>query len=77
MDEVAYVQVRLSDWYLTVPRDEVIEDSSFCSMEQLFIYKDIYAPMKKPLRPMHPIDLEYLWSKPYFSVDVIEKMVLT
>jgi hypothetical protein len=46
-------------------------------MEQLFIYKDIYAPMKKPLRPMHPIDLEYVRSKPYFSVDVIEKVGLT
>jgi hypothetical protein len=48
-------------------------------MEQLFIYKYIYATMSKPLCPMHHIDLEYLQTRDYFSdaMAVIEKIGLT
>jgi hypothetical protein len=48
-------------------------------MEQLYIYQDIFVPMKKPIRPMHPIDLAYLKSKEYFipAVKVVEKLGLT
>jgi hypothetical protein len=47
-------------------------------MEQLFIYKDIFVPMKKPIRPMQPTDIEFLKSKEYFSsaVKVVERLGL-
>jgi hypothetical protein len=46
-------------------------------MEQLYIYQDIFAPMKKPIRPMHPIDLAFLKSKEYFVpvVQVVERLL--
>jgi hypothetical protein len=48
-------------------------------MEQLYIYQDIFVPMKKLIRPMHPIDLTYVKSKEYFipAVKVVEKLGLT
>jgi hypothetical protein len=48
-------------------------------MEQLYIYQDIFAPMSKPIRPMHPIDLGFLKSKEYFVpvVQVVERLGLT
>jgi hypothetical protein len=48
-------------------------------MEQLYIYQDIFAPMSKPIRPMHPIDLAYLKPKEYFvpAVQVVERLGLT
>ena len=67
MDGVDYASIRQSDWYTSVERDEEIEDSNFWCMEQLFIYKDIYATMAYPVRPMHPLDLQYLKSKDCFS----------
>jgi hypothetical protein len=47
-------------------------------MEQLYIYQDIFAPMSKPIRPMHPIDLGFLKSKEYFvpAVQVVERLGL-
>ena len=78
MDSIEYAALRQKDWYEDVPRDEDIEDTNFWCMEQLFIYKDIYDPMKKPVRPMHPIDIDYLRTKTYFAeaVEVTEKMGL-
>jgi hypothetical protein len=48
-------------------------------MEQLYIYQDIFAPMSKPIRPMHPIDLGFLKSNEYFvpAVQVVERLGLT
>ena len=60
MDGVDYASIRQGDWYTSFERDEEIEDSNFWCMEQLFIYKDIYATMAHPVRPMHPLDLQYL-----------------
>lgn len=78
MDSITYASLRQGDWYVSVERDEEIEDNSFWCMEQLFIYKDIYASMKKPVRPMSAIDLVHLRSKPVFSeaIDVIDQMGL-
>ena len=44
----------------------------------MYIYKDIYLPMKKPVRPMHAINLEHLRSRYYFDdvVEVISQMGL-
>jgi hypothetical protein len=78
MDSVEYASLRQRDWYESVEQDEDIEDSSFWCMEQMYIYKDIYAPMKKPVRPMHAIDLEHLRSRTYFAdaVEVTDQMGL-
>jgi hypothetical protein len=44
-------------------------------MEQLFIYKDIYEPMKK-VRPMQAIDVELLSQNNHFedAIWVTERM---
>ena len=78
MDGIEYAQLRKGDWYTSVERDIEIEDSSFWCMEQMFIHKDVYLTMSRPLRPMHPIKMEYLKAKNYFAqdVDVIEQMGL-
>jgi hypothetical protein len=51
----------------------------FWCMEQLFIYKDIFVPMKKPIHSMEPIDIEFLKFKEYLSsaVKVVERLGLT
>ena len=71
MDSVEYATLRQKDWYEEVEKDEDIEDNNFWCMEQMFIYKDIYVPMKKHVRPMHPIDLEHIRSRSYFD-DAVE-----
>ena len=78
MDSVEYSTLRQQDWFETSERDSNIEDPNFWCLEQLFIYKDIYVPMKKPVRPMHPIDMDHLRTKTYFAeaVDVTEKLGL-
>jgi cobalamin-dependent methionine synthase I len=40
-------------------RDHDIEDKRFWCLEQEFIYKDIYEPMKK-VRPMQAINVDLL-----------------
>jgi hypothetical protein len=57
MSSVSYSALRQLDWYTSQPRSNHIEDRRFWCMEQLYIYQDIFAPMSKPIRPMHPIDL--------------------
>jgi hypothetical protein len=57
MSTVTYSALRQLDWYSTQPRAVHIEDHHFWCPEQLYIYQDIFAPMSKPIHPMHPIDL--------------------
>jgi hypothetical protein len=70
MSSVSYSALRQLDWYTSQPRSTQIEDRHFWCMEQLYIYQDIFAPMKKPIRPMHPIDLAFLKSKEYFVLAI-------
>jgi hypothetical protein len=78
MSTVSYLALRQLDWYSTQPRSVHIEDHHFWCPEQLYIYQDIFAPMSKPIRLMHPIDLGYLKSKEYFvlAVQVVERLGL-
>jgi hypothetical protein len=79
MSSVSYSALRQLDWYTSQLRSNHIEDHRFRCMEQLYIYQDIFAPMSKPIRLMHPIDLAYLKSKEYFvpAVQVVERLGLT
>ena len=46
MDIISYAALRQKNWYEDVEREVDIEDPRFWCMEQLYIYKDIYEPMK-------------------------------
>ncbi|KAK1644628.1 hypothetical protein QYE76_062433 [Lolium multiflorum] len=46
MDPVSYSAIRMKNWYEDVPRDEEIEGRRYWCIEQEFIYKDVYEPMK-------------------------------
>ncbi|KAK1628348.1 hypothetical protein QYE76_002663 [Lolium multiflorum] len=59
MDPVSYSAIRLKNWYEDVPRDEEIEGRRYWCIEQEFIYKDVYEPMKN-LRPMQAINVDIL-----------------
>jgi hypothetical protein len=78
MSQVSYSALRQQDWYASQPRFAHIEGSRFWCPEQLYIFQDIFAPMSKPIRPMHPIDLTFLMSKEYFvpAVQVVERLGL-
>jgi hypothetical protein len=79
MSSVSYSALRQNDWYATQPRLVHIEDRRFWCPEQLYIFQDIFAPMRKLICPMHPIDLGFLKSKEYFvpAVQVVERLGLT
>jgi hypothetical protein len=79
MSQVSYSALRQQDWYAAQPRFANIEDRRFWCPEQLYIFQDIFAPMSKPIRLMHPIDLTFLKSKEYFvpAVQVVERLGLT
>ncbi|KAK1678745.1 hypothetical protein QYE76_039593, partial [Lolium multiflorum] len=66
MDIVTYAAIRMKNWYEDLPRDEETEGRKFWCMEQEFIYKDIYEPMKK-LRPMQAIDVDLLAVNNHFE----------
>ncbi|KAK1660264.1 hypothetical protein QYE76_048423 [Lolium multiflorum] len=66
MDIVTYVALRMKNWYEDLPRDEETEGRKFWCMEQEFIYKDIYEPMKK-VRPMQAIDVDLLAVNNHFE----------
>ncbi|KAK1678572.1 hypothetical protein QYE76_039420 [Lolium multiflorum] len=66
MDPVSYSAIRLKNWYEEVPRDEEIEGRRHWCMEQMYIYKDIYEPMKN-LRPMQAIDVDILTANNHFE----------
>ncbi|KAK1681749.1 hypothetical protein QYE76_042597 [Lolium multiflorum] len=66
MDLISYSAIRLKNWYEDLPRDEETEGRKYWCMEQEFIYKDIYEPMKK-LRPMQAIDVDVLAVNNHFE----------
>ncbi|KAK1647539.1 hypothetical protein QYE76_065344 [Lolium multiflorum] len=66
MDPISYSAIRLKNWYEDLSRDEETEGRKYWCMEQEFIYKDIYEPMKK-LRPMQAIDVEVLAVNNHFE----------
>ncbi|KAK1619297.1 hypothetical protein QYE76_024814 [Lolium multiflorum] len=66
MDSVSYAVIRWKNWYEDVERELDIEDPRFWCMEQLYIFKDIYEPMKK-VRPMQAIDVELLSQNDHFE----------
>ncbi|KAK1649256.1 hypothetical protein QYE76_067061 [Lolium multiflorum] len=66
MDGVSYAAIRQKNWYEDVQRDDEIEDTRFWCLEQEFIFKDIYEPMKK-VRPMQAINVEKLAVNDHFE----------
>ncbi|KAK1628107.1 hypothetical protein QYE76_002422 [Lolium multiflorum] len=66
MDPVSYSAIRLKNWYEDVPRDEEIEGRRYWCIEQEFIYKDVYEPMKN-LRPMQAINVDILAVNNHFE----------
>ncbi|KAK1667563.1 hypothetical protein QYE76_055722 [Lolium multiflorum] len=66
MDPVSYSAIRMKNWYEDVPRDEEIEGRRYWCMEQEFIYKDVYEPMKN-LRPMQAINVDILAVNNHFE----------
>ena len=54
IDSVEYSTMRQGDWFRK-PRDANLTNDNFWTVEQLYVYKDIYEHMK--LRPMRPLDL--------------------
>ncbi|KAK1662194.1 hypothetical protein QYE76_050353 [Lolium multiflorum] len=66
MDPISYSAIRMKNWYEDLPRDEEIEGRRYWCMEQEFIYKDIYEPMKN-LRPMQAIDVDLLAVNNHFE----------
>ncbi|KAK1651378.1 hypothetical protein QYE76_069183 [Lolium multiflorum] len=66
MDPVTYSAIRMKNWYEDLPRDEETEGRKFWCMEQEFIYKDIYEPMKK-VRPMQAINVDDLAVNNHFE----------
>ncbi|KAK1692301.1 hypothetical protein QYE76_008998 [Lolium multiflorum] len=66
MDIVTYSAIRMKNWYEDLPRDEETEGGKYWCMEQEFIYKDIYEPMKN-LRPMQAINVDDLAVNNHFE----------
>ncbi|KAK1614438.1 hypothetical protein QYE76_019955 [Lolium multiflorum] len=66
MDIVSYQAIRMKNWYEDLPRDEETEGRKYWCMEQEFIYKDIYEPMRK-VRPMQAIDVDVLAVNNHFE----------
>ncbi|KAK1678919.1 hypothetical protein QYE76_039767 [Lolium multiflorum] len=66
MDPISYSAIRMKNWYEDLPRDEETEGRKYWCMEQEFIYKDIYEPMKK-VRPMQAIDVDVLAVNNHFA----------
>ncbi|KAK1633022.1 hypothetical protein QYE76_007337 [Lolium multiflorum] len=66
MDIISYQAIRMKNWYEDLPRDEEREGRKYWCMEQEFIYKDIYEPMRK-VRPMQVIDVDILAVSNHFE----------
>ncbi|KAK1663920.1 hypothetical protein QYE76_052079 [Lolium multiflorum] len=66
MDIVSYAAIRMKNWYEDVARDNEIEGRRFWCLEQEFIYKDIYEPMRK-VRPMQAINVDDLADNDHFE----------
>jgi hypothetical protein len=66
MDLISYAAIRMKNWYEDLPSDDEIEGRRFWCMEQEYIYKDIYEPMKK-VRPMQAINVDLLAENNHFE----------
>ncbi|KAK1620816.1 hypothetical protein QYE76_026333 [Lolium multiflorum] len=66
MDSVSYAALRQKNWYEDIERDDEIEDKRIWCMEQEFIFRDIYEPMRK-VRPMQAINVDLLAVNNYFE----------
>ncbi|KAK1614127.1 hypothetical protein QYE76_019644 [Lolium multiflorum] len=66
MDLISYAAIRMKNWYEDVARDNEIEGRRFWCLEQEFIYKDIYEPMRK-VRPMQAINVDLLAENNHFE----------
>jgi hypothetical protein len=77
MDLISYAAIRMKNWYEDLARDEEIEGRRFWCMEQEYIYKDIYEPMKK-VRHMQAINVDDLDQDNHFgdAIWVIGRMGL-
>ena len=75
MDRVEYSTLRQQDWF-NQPRDENLTNDNFWTVNQLYIFKDIYEHMNP--RPMRPLDLGFLRKKPEFAeaVQVTQRLGL-
>ena len=75
MDRVEYSTLRQQDWF-SQPRDENLTNDNFWTVDQLYIFKDIYEQMK--LRPMKALDMNFLRKKTNFAeaVAVTQKLGL-
>ena len=73
-----YGLIRRKDWYTEDRRDNDLTDRSFWCAEQEYIYKDVYATLSKPIRPMATIDLTHLSKQQYFAdaYNVLDQMGL-
>ncbi|KAK1684692.1 hypothetical protein QYE76_045540 [Lolium multiflorum] len=66
MDGISYAALRQKNWYEDIEGDDEIEDKCFWCMEQEFIFRDVYEPMRK-VRPMQAIDVDLLAVNNYFE----------
>ncbi|KAK1612793.1 hypothetical protein QYE76_036466 [Lolium multiflorum] len=66
MDSISHAAIRQKNWYEDIERDDDIEDKRFWCMEQEYIFKDIYEPMKK-VRPMQAINVDLLAVNNHFE----------
>ncbi|KAK1607573.1 hypothetical protein QYE76_031246 [Lolium multiflorum] len=66
MDSISYAAICQKNWYEDTERDVEIENKRFWCMEQSYIFKDIYEPMKK-VRPMQAINVELLAVNNHFE----------
>ena len=75
MDGVEFSTMRQGDWFRQ-PRDENLTNDNFWTLQQYYVYKDIYEHTK--LHPMRPHDLNFLKKKAGFAeaVHVTQKLGL-
>ena len=78
MANADYILVRRKDWYSEVECDHGLLDQSFWCAEQEYIYKDVYATLSKPIRPMSATNLDHLSKQEYWSeaYDILDKLGL-
>ena len=70
IDGVEYSTMRQGDWFRQ-PRDENLTNDNFWTVDQLYVYKDVYEHMR-------PLDLKFLKKKESFAeaVAVTQKLGL-
>ena len=78
MASADYILVRRKDWYSDAERDNGLLDRSFWCAEQEYIYKDVYATLSKPIRPISVTNLDHLSKQEYWSeaYDILDKLGL-